>query len=198
VFYDVQPGKTTRIYEVPAAGGVPRPSLPDDTGPQADPSWSPDGKSLIFAGAGGGGPTTIRILNLNTHQIETVPGSDGLFSPRWSPDARYLVAMRGDSTGLSLFDVKTRKWAILVPDIVAYPCWSHDGRYLYFQRLGDKSDVVRMAVPNGKIEQVVSLKEFQQTGIYGFWLGLTPDDSVLVPKDAGTQEIVSMGWTSPQ
>jgi hypothetical protein len=55
-----------------------------------------------------------------------------------------------------------------------------------------------MAVPNGKIEQVVSLKEFQQTGIYGFWLGLTPDDSVLVPKDAGTREIVSMGWTSRQ
>ena len=198
VFYDVQPGKTTRIYEVPAVGGAPRPLLPDDTGPQADPSWSPDGKSLVFGGTGGGGPTMIRILNLNTHQIETVPGSDGLFSPRWSPDARYLVAMRGDSTGLSLFDVKTRKWAMLVPDIVAYPCWSHDGRYLYFQRLGDKSDVVRMAVPNGKIEQVVSLKEFQQTGIYGFWLGLTPDDSVLVPKDAGTQEIVSMGWTSPQ
>ena len=98
VFYDVQPGKTTRIYEVPAVGGAPRPLLPDDTGPQADPSWSPDGKSLVFGGTGGGGPTMIRILNLNARQIETVPGSDGLFSPRWSPDARYLVAMRGDST----------------------------------------------------------------------------------------------------
>jgi hypothetical protein len=67
------------------------------------------------------------------------------------PDGRYLVAMRGDSTGLSPFDVKTRKWEMLVPDIVAYPCWSHDGQYLYFQRLGDKSDVVRLAVPNGKL-----------------------------------------------
>ncbi|MGE5110536.1 MAG: protein kinase domain-containing protein, partial [Acidobacteriaceae bacterium] len=198
VFYDVQPGKTMRIYEVAAVGGAPRPLLPNDSGPQADPSWSPDGKSLIFGGAGGGGQTMIRILNMDTHQIETVPGSDGLFSPRWSPDARYLVAMHGDSTGLSLFDFKTRKWTMLVPDIVAYPCWSHDGRYLYFQRLGDKSDVVRMAIPNGKIEQVVSLKGFPQTGLYGFWLGLTPDDSVLIPKDAGTQEIVSMGWTSPQ
>jgi hypothetical protein len=27
---------------------------------------------------------------------------------------------------------------------------------------------------------------------------LTPDDSLLVPKDGGTQEIISMGWTSPQ
>jgi len=85
---------------------------------------------------------------------------------------------------------------MLAPEIVAYPCWSHDGRYLYFQRVG--SDVVRIAVPNGKVEQVVSLKGFHQTGVYTYWLGLTPDDSVLISKDAGTQEIVSMGWTSPQ
>ena len=198
VFYDVQPGKTARIYEVPSAGGAPQPLLPDDSGPQGDPSWSPDGKSVIFGGPGGGGPTMIRILNIDTHQIETVKGSDGLFSPRWSPDGRYFVAMHGDSTGLSLYDFKSRTWTMLVPDIVAYPCWSHDGRYLYVQRLGDKSDVIRIAVPNGKIEQVVSLKRFPQTGLYGFWLGLTPDDSLLIPKDAGTQEIVSMGWTSPQ
>jgi eukaryotic-like serine/threonine-protein kinase len=198
VFYDMQLGKTPRIYEVPATGGAPQPLLPNDSGPQADPSWSPDGKSLVFGGSGGGGQTVIRILHMDTHQIETVPGSDGLFSPRWSPDARYIVAMHGDSTGLSLFDFKTRKWTMLVHDIVAYPCWSHDGRYLYFQRLGDKSDVVRIAVPNGKIEQVVSLKGFPQTGIYGFWLGLTPDDSVIIPKDAGAQEIVSMGWIAPQ
>jgi serine/threonine protein kinase/Tol biopolymer transport system component len=197
VFYDVQPGKTTRIYDVPAAGGAPQPLLPNDSGPQVDPSWSPDGRSLVFGGSPRGA-TMIRILNMNTHQIETVPGSDGLFSPRWSPDGRYLAAMHDDSTRLSLFDFKTQKWAMLVPEIVGYPCWSHDGRYLYFQRLGDKSDVARIAVPNGKVEQVVSLKKFHQTGIYGYWLGLTPDDSVLLPKDAGTQEIVSMRWTAPQ
>jgi len=66
VFYDVQPGKTMRIYEVRADGGGPRPLLPNDSGPQADPSWSPDGKSLIFGGIGGGGQTMIRILNMDT------------------------------------------------------------------------------------------------------------------------------------
>jgi hypothetical protein len=105
--------------------------------------------------------------------------------------------MHSDSTGLSLFDFKTQKWAMLAPGIVCYPCWSHDGRYLYFMRFGG-SDVVRMAIPNGKIGQVVRLKGYQQTGVYGFWLGLTPDDSVLIPKDAGSQEIVSTDWTSTQ
>ena len=195
VFYDVQPGEPCAIYEVPAVGGAPQPLLPNDTGPQADPSWSPDGKSLIFGGTGGGGPTMIRILNLNTHQIETVPGSDGLFSPRWSPDARYLVAMRGDSTGLSLFDFKTRKWAMLVPDIVAYPCWSHDGRYLYFQRLGDQSDVVRMAVPNGKIEQVVSLKEFHADRDLWLLAWAYPRRLGACSQRCRHTEIVSMGWT---
>jgi len=197
VFHDAQPGKTLRIYQVPAAGGSLQPLMPGDDGAQADPVWSPDGHSIAFSGQGGGASSTIRILNLNTHQIETIPDSDGFFSPRWSPDGRYLVAMHTDSTGLSLYDFKTQKWVMLAPGIVAYPCWSHDGRYLYVQRLGDKSDVVRIGVPDGKVEQVASLNGFQQTGVYGFWLGLTPDDSVLIPKDAGTQEIVSMSWTSP-
>ena len=197
VFYDIQAGKTQRIYDVSADGGTPEPLIPDDNGVQVDPAWSPDGKSLAFSGAGGGAPTTIRILDMNTHHIQKVPDSDGFFSPRWSPDGRYLAAMHGDSTRLSLFDFKTKKWTMLVPDIVGYPCWSHDGRYLYFHRRGGKSDVDRMAIPNGKLEQVVSLKGIHLTGVYDFWLGLTPDDSVLIVKDAGTQEIVSMHWTAP-
>ncbi len=197
VFYDRQLGKTARTYEVQAAGGAPQPLMPDHSGPQADPVWSPDGKLIAFGGPGAGAPTAIRILDMNAHKIETVPGSDGLFSPRWSPDGRYLAAMHGDSTRLSIYDLKTQKWAMVVPKIVGYPCWSHDGRYLYYLRLGNNREVDRIAIPSGKVEQVVSLEGIQLTGFYGFWLGLTPDDSVLIPKDAGTQEVVSMTWTAP-
>jgi hypothetical protein len=54
-----------------------------------------------------------------------------------------------------------------------------------------------MAIPGGKVEEVASLKDLQLTGVYNFWLGLTPDDSPLVTKDAGTEEVVSMNWTAP-
>jgi hypothetical protein len=57
--------------------------------------------------------------------------------------------------------------------------------------------VERVDVPGGKIEQVLSLKGFQMTGFYSQWLALTPDDSPLLLKDAGTQEIVSMAWHEP-
>jgi hypothetical protein len=54
-----------------------------------------------------------------------------------------------------------------------------------------------VAIPGGKVEQVASLKALRLTGVYSFWLGLTPDHSPLLLKDAGTQEIVVMSWTAP-
>jgi serine/threonine protein kinase/Tol biopolymer transport system component len=195
VFYDSEQGKPSRIYEVPAAGGAPQEVLPNVSGNQADPSWSPDGNRLVFGGLVGLSSTAIHILDMKTRQIATLSDSNGLFSPRWSPDGKYLVALPEDSSGLRLFDFKTRKWSVLVKAIVAYPSWSADGRYVYYGR--NQVGVERVAVPDGKPEQVASLKGVQLTGVYNFWFGLTPDGSPLILKDAGSQEIVSMKWHEP-
>ena len=117
--------------------------------------------------------------------------------PRWSPDGRYLAALLLDSSGLKLFDFKTSKWTKLVSGIVAYPCWSHDGRFLYFLRGPDISDVYRVAIPSGKIEELAGTKGLHMTGYWPLWLGLTPDDSPLTLKDMGSQEVVSMEWREP-
>ncbi|HZD31386.1 MAG TPA: protein kinase, partial [Candidatus Angelobacter sp.] len=42
VYFEVPPGKPSRICEVSPAGGTPRPLMPDDPSPQADPTWSPE------------------------------------------------------------------------------------------------------------------------------------------------------------
>ncbi|HEY1801498.1 MAG TPA: hypothetical protein VGG46_11245 [Terriglobales bacterium] len=123
--------------------------------------------------------------------------SQGLFSPRWSPDGRYLAALHTDSSGLALFDFKTHKWTTLVKGLVGYPSWSHDGRFIYFMRIITNPAVERVSVPSGKIEQIADLEKFQTTGIYGFWLGLTPQDVPLLLKDAGTQDVVRMTWHQP-
>jgi eukaryotic-like serine/threonine-protein kinase len=196
VFYGLRQGNPSRIYQVPAAGGSPRELMPNFSGNQADPNWSPDGNQLAFGGVANAGATAIHVLDTKTRQITTLPDSDGLFSPRWSPDGRYLFALPSDSSGLKMFDFKTQKWSVLAPGIVGYPCWSHDGRFVYFDRTASGT-LDRVGVPSGKIEQVASLKEIHVTGYYGFWLGLTPDDSPLILKDAGTQEIVSMKWNAP-
>ena len=41
------------------------------------------------------------------------------------------------------------------------------------------------------------LKNFRQTGYYGSWLGMAPDDSPLLLRDTGTQEIYALDWEAP-
>lgn len=197
VFYDRKQNAPGSIYEVPAAGGAAQPVMPNESGQQADPSWSPDGNSLAFGGITSAGPTSIHILDINTHQISTLPDSQGLFSPRWSPDGKYLVALHTDSSGLVLFDFKTQKWSMLVKGLVGYPAWSHDSRFVYFERVFANTAVERISISDGKLERMVDLGKFQTTGVYGFWFGLTPKDDPLLLKDVGSQEIVSMAWHEP-
>jgi Tol biopolymer transport system component len=196
LFAGLEQGRPGRIYKVSAGGGTPQQLTPGWKGNQGDPSFSPDGGRLVFGGEGAG-PTAISILDLKTHQISTLPGSEGMFSPRWSPDGRYVVALPKDESGLMLFDFETQSWLPLFKGLASYPYWSHDGRFVYFLHLSKDSVVQRVAVPSRKVEDVASLNGFQFTGFFAFWLGLTPDDSPLLLKNTGTEEVVSIKWTSP-
>jgi Tol biopolymer transport system component/predicted Ser/Thr protein kinase len=193
VYFGLEAGKPARIYEVSSGGGTPRELIPHQIGNQGDPVWSPDASQLAFGGTGAAGQNGIHILDFKTRQVSTIPGSDGMFSPRWRPDGRYLLALPADENGLMLFDFKSQKWSMLVKGLVSYPSWSHDGRFVYFLHLSKPSAIERMAI-GGKVEQVASLKGFLFTGFYSFWFGLAPDDSPLLLKDVGTQEIVRMAW----
>jgi eukaryotic-like serine/threonine-protein kinase len=196
VFYAAQQGKPDRLYLVAADGGTPQELTPNDPGQQFDPVWSPDGNSVAFGGAPGG-RIAIHVVDVKTRQVSLLRGSDGLYSPRWSPDGRYLVALPANGQNLTLYDFKTQKWSPLSNVFAAFPCWSQDSQYVYFLRPFKDGGVVRVGIRDRKVDQVASLKDFQMTGHYGVWLGLTPDDSPMLLKDTGTQDIVSMDWNAP-
>jgi hypothetical protein len=44
---------------------------------------------------------------------------------------------------------------------------------------------------------VADLKNFRQTGYWKFWLGMAPDDSPLLLRDTGTNEIRALDWQAP-
>jgi len=44
------------------------------------------------------------------------------------------------------------------------------------------------------VERVVDLTNLPITGYYGIWLGLAPDDSPLLLRDAGSQDIYALDW----
>jgi len=97
--------------------------LPDDASIQADPTWSPDGTRILFGGNSRDPNAAIRILDLSSHQVSTLPGSKGFFSPRWSPSGRFAVALPGDSSRLMLFAFQTQTWSELAPGAVGYCSW---------------------------------------------------------------------------
>jgi eukaryotic-like serine/threonine-protein kinase len=194
-----RPGKVVKIVVVPAAGGNAQ-ELTSEQRNEADPSWSPGGILLSFGrevGFNSSEPPNIQVMNLQTNQDSALPGSDGLFAPRWSPDGRYIAALRSDLTKLMLFDFTTKKWLELGKGAFAFPNWSHDGKYLYFED-SSQSEMRRVQIPGKKLESIASLKEVRRpNGVFGFWSKASYDGSPLVMRDAGTQEIYALELQFP-
>ena len=44
---------------------------------------------------------------------------------------------------------------------------------------------------------MADLKNVRMAGYYGFWFGLAADDSPLLLRDTGTQEIYALDWEAP-
>jgi serine/threonine protein kinase/Tol biopolymer transport system component len=197
VFYGMRLPQKTKLYTVATEGGTPREMIPEDSAEEYDPTWSPDGTRIAFGGPPAEVTGTIRILDVNTHQILTLPDSKGLFSPRWSPDGRYLIAMPLDSRSLSLFDFATEKWEQIAKLSIGFPNWSKNGDYVYFLHEENQPSVMRVRIRDRKVERIADLKNFRQTGYWNVWLGLAPDDSPLLLRDAGTQEIYALDWQAP-
>ena len=193
VFADVNSPKDI-IYEVSSQGGSAQKLLPGDDRTEDDPNWSPDGKKIVF---GSGHPvypdpkTEIRILDLSSLQVSTIPGSVGLFSPRWSPDGRFIAALHFDSRGMKIFDVATQQWSEL-PDKegIAYPEWSRDSKMIYYTRTGGEEGLFRIRVMGGQAEFLNGMKDWHSTGRE--WMGLDPTDAPLLLRDHGTSDIYAL------
>jgi eukaryotic-like serine/threonine-protein kinase len=186
--------KPARMYEIPPEGGTPQLILPEDQSQQLDPNWSPDGTQIVFAGESNDPSSAIHILDLASKRVSDVPGSQGLYSPRWSPDGHSLAAFSGDSRTVVLFDFATQKWTPLVTGSLGWLCWSHDSQYIYVLDFSAKDAVVRIRVRDHKVEPVADLTNLITTGRYGAALALAPDDSPLMLRDAGSQDVYSVDW----
>ncbi|HET9178557.1 MAG TPA: protein kinase [Terriglobia bacterium] len=202
-FVGGSPNQTTKIYLVSAGGGTPRQVTQGNTN-ENDVTWSPEGNSIIFntePQTGEAIASAVFELDLKSGKQTRLPGSEGLYSARWSPDGRYVVATPPDNKNMVIFDFSSQKWTQLtsLPQ-QTWEEWSHDGQFVYFWGTSAKGEpaIYRVRVSTRKVEEIVSLKDFRQApGLFGGWVGLNPDDSPLLVKDTGTQDIVSMDFHAP-
>lgn len=187
-----------KIYLVDSEGGGLTPAFSEDRN-QADPDWSADGQWMVFGRLpdrmDSVQPKAIYLLNLQTRQLSEIPGSTGLFSPRFSPDGRYIAAIRLDQKALMLYDRSQQRWMTLTSNHgVGDPAWAHDGRSLYFQDfLETGKPIYRIAVPNGEPEQVAIFGNLRPIAATDYRLiGLGPGDQLIVSARTSTVNFYSV------
>jgi Tol biopolymer transport system component len=193
-----EPGKTWKIYSIATEGGKPQ-IVSEDARNQADPDWSPDGKTIVYGRsseymAEDSTPKSIQMVDLTTRQVSTVPGSEGLFSPRWSPDGRYLIAMPLDQRKLMLFDIASKKWTEMANGTFNNPVWSKDGKYIYYQSYDEGSPIRRMPVGGGRVEEIADFRDLQPGATVGYW-GIASEDAPIASFHFLTADIYSVEWT---
>jgi Tol biopolymer transport system component/DNA-binding winged helix-turn-helix (wHTH) protein len=195
VFLDVQFNSPWKVRLLSSSGGSAELLMPERANEaEADPTWTPDGKSIVFAGSRETNKVQRAIyrLDLSTGKVSAIPDSDDLFSPRVSPDGRYLSALNSGATKLLLFDTYINRWSTLAQgDLLGYNEWSHDGRYIYVkEERSGAGELVRVRIKDGLLEDVLSLKDFPQSiDMFAGWVGLTPENEPLLMRDRSVQEI---------
>jgi dipeptidyl aminopeptidase/acylaminoacyl peptidase len=137
---------------------------------------------------------TLVLVHLPTNQVQQIPGSNGLFSPRWSPDGKYIAALTLDQTHVRLFTVATQTWSTLSVPSGADPVWSSDSRYLFLHASLDPAQPIdRVSMPDGHVDQIVRLADSRQIDAVDYVFGgLTPDNHPLIRARVFTGNFYSL------
>ncbi len=203
-FVGTQVGKPWKIYLISPQGGTPQEILPQDR-QESDATWSPDGQRIAFGRPSYGmdlGELEIQTFDLATHQVSSLPGSHGMFSPRWSPDGRFLAALSTDSKKLMLFDFSTGRWSdwLGVEDgTVGYPVWARDSKSIYVERFfGAEPSMQWLKLGETRSQRFLSWNDLHRfAGVWGTWSGVAPDGSVLAVRDVSSHEIYALDLQLP-
>jgi Tol biopolymer transport system component/DNA-binding winged helix-turn-helix (wHTH) protein len=199
VFAGLLPGGKYSLYVIPADGGKPS-AVTDSKRVEVDPTWSPDGTALVFGEVPGWRqPIQIHMVDLAKRRVSDLPGSEGLFSPRWSPNGRHVVAMASDFKTLMLFDFTTQTWSELTKSRLAgWPSWSRDGKHVHYFDSFEPA-YYRIRIADRRTERLASLEQIRNmyAGRFWNWLGVAPDGAPLFLRNTSVQEIYALDVDLP-
>ena len=192
-----------KIYIVSAEGGTPEVAV-ESKFDELDPTWFPNGDSLVFASSYYSPQTHIASIDMRTRQLTTIPGSGELYSPRLSPDGRFIVAMnKPGQSKLMLFDLGKQTWSQLFEvghGGLGWPQWSGDSKYVYVRDAVDQHAPIlyRVRISDRKVERLATLDiPNGLIGIWNGWMSTTPDGTPLLLRDLEVEEIYALDVDLP-
>jgi WD40 repeat protein len=189
-------GTPWSLYLVSKDGGSPQ-RLTNGEHNEGDASWSPDGNALMFSSIFGldGAATAIYVLDLKSYRTSQLPRSEGMYSPCWSPDGRFVVASTVGSRKLQVYDFETKKWSEVASLQATWKVWGNDGKYVYFDVISPEGPAIfRLRISDGHIERVANLQGFKRLPTFGSWFTLAPDDSVIIAGETDSQKVYALDW----
>ncbi|MCX5643845.1 MAG: tetratricopeptide repeat protein [Phycisphaerae bacterium] len=177
----------------------PAPVATRYTGPPSQPTWSPDGRSLLYLSRFGG----MRSGNNNILTIRSAAtGKERFLSPRlrfvnqisWAPDGRSVLAFLTTGTETGIFRIDTETSGITkLTDLGWAPHLCPDGKTLVFVRgeIGRPGPIIRKRnLDTGEESEVVQ--------ITGLLYDLSPDGREVVFQVDGAVKTVSLNGGEPR
>ncbi|MFN4179856.1 MAG: hypothetical protein ACK4I8_06055 [Armatimonadota bacterium] len=139
------------------------------------PSWSPDGKKLVFTKSSKE-ETSLCIYDFQRKELKRIESQWGR-SPAWSPDGRTIafISGKGKSPDVWLMDADERNLRPLFEDESTdedMPCWTPDGKFVVFTR-----QIALAAGPQRRdlwAVRVSDKKAFQLTECQKDWWAIAP------------------------
>jgi Tol biopolymer transport system component len=138
---------TPHLFRVPIDGRTPNPFLRDYS---IDPTWSPDGRFVVYSGPDIGSTFSLKAVTAESapHLLPALTLTRGARHVAFLPDGRSLVLLRGEiqHKNLWLIDLETgteRQLTHLAPeyDIQDFDV-SPDGREVVIERVQERSNLV--------------------------------------------------------
>jgi TolB protein len=124
-----------------------------DTHMAYEPSWSPDGKTVVFEShpTGKSGHGAIILLSMDSKAMVDITGPDrDCRQPNWSPDGKWIIYQehKGRSWTLNLYDVAAKSHRKLdIPGEGTDATFSPDSKQVLYSGEYDDRDGVLLAVP---------------------------------------------------
>jgi serine/threonine protein kinase/Tol biopolymer transport system component len=152
---------------------------------------SPDGKRLAFTAIGDDRVTTLWVRDLELLEAHQLPGSEGAWSPFWSPDGKFLAFAVGRALKkIDLSGGPPQTIAEVPGAPVGVGAWNRDGIIVFGAR--GSGPMRRIPAAGGKVENVTALDTSRQESTHSFPVFLPDGRRFLYWRGSARQEFAGI------